>query len=138
MARKKRRAQGLKVVNRSCAGIDTGKDRHFVAVDPERTEKPVRSFGAFTRDLEEMVAWLASCGVTKVAMELNSVYRIPVYETLERTGFEVIFVPPGMTMAAPADRSGVLRRADRRSRLPAGGRFGRPRGSDCFVPAPGR
>ena len=43
------------------------RDRHrqgpaFVAVDPERTEEPVRSFGAFTRDLEEMAAWLASCG----------------------------------------------------------------------------
>ena len=34
-----------------------------MAVDPERTEEPVRSFGAFTRDLEEMAAWLASCGV---------------------------------------------------------------------------
>ena len=29
--------------------IDIGKDRHFVAVDPERTEEPVRSFGAFVR-----------------------------------------------------------------------------------------
>ena len=64
------------MVNPDCAGIDIGKDRHFVAVDPERTEEPVRSFGAFTRDLEEMAAWLASCGVTKVAMESTSVYWI--------------------------------------------------------------
>ena len=86
MARKSRRTQRLRVVNPDCAGIDIGKDRHFVAVDPERTEEPVRSFGAFTRDLEEMAAWLASCGVTKVAMESTSVYWIPVYETLERAG----------------------------------------------------
>ena len=78
------RTQRLRVVNPDCAGIDIGKDRHFVAVDPERTEEPVRSFGAFTRDLEEMAAWLASCGVTKVAMESTSVYWIAVYETLER------------------------------------------------------
>ena len=77
MARKSRRTQRLRVVNPDCAGIDIGKDRHFVAVDPERTEEPVRSFGAFTRDLEEMAAWLASCGVTKVAMESTSVYWIP-------------------------------------------------------------
>ena len=51
MARKSRRTQRLRVVNPDCAGIDIGKDRHFVAVDPERTEEPVRSFGAFTRDL---------------------------------------------------------------------------------------
>ena len=34
MARKNRRMQRLKVVNPDCAGIDIGKDRHFVAVDP--------------------------------------------------------------------------------------------------------
>ena len=57
MARKSRRTQRLRVVNPDCAGIDIGKDRHFVAVDPERTEEPVRSFGAFTRDLERISSW---------------------------------------------------------------------------------
>ena len=95
MARKTRRAWRLRVVNPDCAGIDIGKDRHFVAVDPERTEDPVRSFGAFTRELEAMTAWLASCGVTKVAMESTSVYWTPVYETLERAGFEVMLAHHG-------------------------------------------
>ena len=36
MARKSRRTRRLRVVNPDCAGIDIGKDRHFVAVDPER------------------------------------------------------------------------------------------------------
>ena len=89
-------------------GIDIGKDRHFVAVDPERTEEPVRSFGAFTRDLEAMAAWLASCGVTKVAMESTSVYWIPVDETLDRAGFEVILVPPRMTKQIGGRKSDVL------------------------------
>ena len=100
--------QRLRVVNPDCAGIDIGKDRHFVAVDPERTEEPVRSFGAFTRDLEEMAAWLASCGVTKVAMESTSVYWIAVYETLERAGFEVMLVPPRMTKQIGGRKSDVL------------------------------
>ena len=108
MARKSRRTQRLRVVNPDCAGIDIGKDRHFVAVDPERTEEPVRSFGAFTRDLEEMAAWLASCGVTKVAMESTSVYWIAVYETLERAGFEVMLVPPRMTKQIGGRKSDVL------------------------------
>ena len=89
MARKSRRTRRLRVVNPDCAGIDIGKDRHFVAVEAERSDEPVRSFGSFTRDLEAMAAWLASCGVTKVGMESTSVYWIPVYETLERAGFEV-------------------------------------------------
>ena len=63
MARKSRRTRRLRVVNPDCAGIDIGKDRHFVAVDPERSDEPVRSFGVFTRDLEAMAAWLTSCGV---------------------------------------------------------------------------
>ncbi|MYI67716.1 MAG: IS110 family transposase [Boseongicola sp. SB0673_bin_14] len=44
-----------------------------------------------------MAAWLSSCGVEKVAMELTSVYWIPVYEVLDRAGFEVMLVPPRMT-----------------------------------------
>ena len=73
MARKSRRTRRLRVVNPDCAGIDIGKGRHFVAVDPERSDEPVRSFGTFTRDLEAMAAWLASCGVSKVAMESTGV-----------------------------------------------------------------
>ena len=93
MARKSRRTQRLRVVNPDCAGTDIGKDRHFVAVDHERTEEPVRSFGAFTHDLEAM----ASCGVTKEATQSTSVYWIPVYDTLDRAGFGVMLVPPRMT-----------------------------------------
>ena len=108
MARKSRRTRRLSVVNPDCAGIDIGKDRHFVAVDPERSDEPVRSFGSFTRDLEAMAAWLTSCGVTKVAMESTSVYWIPVYETLERAGFEVMLVPPRMTKQIGGRKSDVL------------------------------
>ena len=69
MARKRSRRQRLKVMHPNCAGIDIGKDHHFVAVDPEQSEEPVREFGTFTRDLEEMAEWLKSCGVTKVEVE---------------------------------------------------------------------
>ena len=108
MARKSRRTRQLRVVNPDCAGIDIGKDRHFVAVDPERSDEPVRSFGSFTRDLAAMAAWLASCGVTKVAMESTSVYRIAVYETLERAGFAVMLVPARMTKQIGGRKSDVL------------------------------
>ena len=108
MARKSRRTRRLRVANPDCAGIDIGKDRHFVAVDPERSDEPVRSFGSFTRDLAAMAAWLASCGVTKVAMESTSVYWIAVYETLERAGFEVMLVPPRMTKQIGGRKSDVL------------------------------
>ena len=108
MPRKSRRTQCLKVVNPDCAGIDIGKDRHFVAVDPARSSEPVRAFDGFTRDLQAMAAWLSSCGVKKVAMESTSVYWIPVYEVLERAGFEVLLVPPRMTKQIAGRKSDVL------------------------------
>ena len=37
MARKSRRTPAPQGGEPDCAGIDIGKDRHFVAVDPERT-----------------------------------------------------------------------------------------------------
>ncbi|MDE0028539.1 MAG: IS110 family transposase [Deltaproteobacteria bacterium] len=108
MPRKSKRMERLKVVNPDCAGIDIGKDRHYVAVDPERCAEPVRSFDGFTRDLKAMAAWLRSCGVKKVAMESTSVYWIPVYEVLERAGFEVLLVPPRMTKQIARRKSDVL------------------------------
>ncbi len=108
MARKNRKMQRLRVVNPDCAGIDIGKDRHFVAVDPATSSEPVRAFDGFTRDLEAMADWLSSCGVKKVAMESTSVYWIPVYEVLERAGFEVLLVPPRMTKQIAGRKSDVL------------------------------
>ena len=109
MPRKRRRkAESLEIVNPDCAGIDIGKDSHYVAVDPDRCAEPVRSFDAFTPDLEGMAAWLSSCGVEKVAMESTSVYWIPVYEVLDRAGFEVLLVPPRMTKQISGRKSDVL------------------------------
>ena len=41
-------------------------------------------------------------------MESTSVYWIPVYETLDRAGFEVILVPPRMTKQIGGRKSDVL------------------------------
>ena len=106
--KRKGNAESLEIVTRDCAGIDIGKDAHYVAVDPDRCPEPVRSFEAFTPDLEEMAAWLSSCGVEKVAMESTSVYWIPVYEVLDRAGFEVMLVPPRMTKQISGRKSDVL------------------------------
>ena len=109
MARKNRKRQRLKVVNPDCAGIDIGKDRHFVAVDPERCAEPVRSFDALhTGPARRWRLGSSSCGVKKVAMESTSVYWIPVYEVLERAGFEVLLVPPRMTKQIAGRKSDVL------------------------------
>ena len=68
----------LAAVNLHAAGIDIGAEAHFVAVPPSDDPQPVRSFGACTADLEALAAWLATCGITTVALESTGVYWIPL------------------------------------------------------------
>lgn len=106
MARKAKNR--LKIVHPDCAGIDIGKSRHYVAVDPAVCDDPVRSFDAFTEDLEALAAWLRQCGVTVVAMESTGVYWIPLYEILDRAGFEVHLVNPRAVKQVSGRKRDVL------------------------------
>ena len=45
------RSAQLEQLNLHAAGIDVGADAHWVAVPPDRDERPVQCFGAFTADL---------------------------------------------------------------------------------------
>ena len=103
----KRRTQSLDVVHPDCAGIDIGKRGHHVAVEPEGGAGSVRRFGTFTEDLEGMAGWLREQGVRVVAMESTGVYWIPVFELLERSGFEVHLVNPRATKQADGRKSDV-------------------------------
>ncbi len=51
---------------------------------------------------------LASCGVKQVAMESTGVYWIPVFEVLDRAGFEVHLVNPRATKQVSGRKSDVL------------------------------
>ena len=104
-------ANRLDVVHADCAGIDTGKRGHYVAVDPERFEEPVRNFGTVTDELERMAAHLKSCGVRVVAMEATGVYWIPPFEVLDRARFEVHLV--GVDAELAADIQNRLRALNR-------------------------
>lgn len=98
----------LKSVNLNAAGIDIGSKRHFVAVPEGRDTMSVRQFGVFTADLEEMAEWLYQCGVTTVAMESTGYYWIPVFELLERKGFEVKLVDARQTKNVSGRKSDML------------------------------
>lgn len=98
----------LQVVHPDCAGIDIGKAKHYVAVDPRHGEEYIRSFDAFTDDLEVMAAWLGELGVTVVAMEATGVYWIPVFEVLDRAGFEVHLVNPRACKQVSGRKSDVI------------------------------
>jgi transposase len=82
----------MPLLHPDAAGIDIGHREHWCAVPADRCPPPVRAFGTFTQDLEEMARWLQQCGVTTVAMESTGVYWIPAFQILERHGLEVRLV----------------------------------------------
>ena len=83
---------GLQVVHPKAAGIDVGNEEHWVAVPPDSDPTPVRSFGCFTQDLQEMANWLVQCGIETVAMQSTGVYWIALYDILAERGIRVFLV----------------------------------------------
>ena len=83
------RTKGLEMINPDAAGIDIGSKVHYVCVPEDRDNVRIKSFGNFTEDINTMAIWLKKCGIKSVAMESTGVYWIPVYQILERAGFEV-------------------------------------------------
>lgn len=100
-------ARGLPVIHDRAAGIDIGSRFHVVAVPVDLTEEPVRTFQAFTADLEKMAAWLVGLGVTTVAMESTGVYWIAVYEILESRGLQVVLANARDARAVPGRKTDV-------------------------------
>jgi transposase len=98
----------LAQVNLDASGIDVGAESHWAAVPPDRDERPVREFKAFTADLQALAAWLKACRIRTVAMESTGVYWIPLFELLEREGFEVLLVDPHGLKSVPGRKTDVL------------------------------
>ena len=99
--------KALEVVHPEAAGIDVGGREHWVAINPEIDEQPVRSFGCFTSDLREMADWLVDKGVRSVALQSTGVYWMPVLEVLEQHGLEVYLVNARHTKNLPGRKSDI-------------------------------
>lgn len=94
---KKQPSQSNNFINQMrphAAGIDVGSKSIFVAVSDDRDASPVREFGTFTNDIVSMGRWLKKCTIETVALESTGVYWIPVYDILEKMGFDVWLVDP--------------------------------------------
>ena len=102
------KADGLSPMNPNAAGIDVGAESHFVAVPPDRDERPVQEYEAFTSDLYKLANWLKACQVETVAMESTGVYWIPLFQVLEERGFEVILVDPHRLKSVPGRKTDVV------------------------------
>ena len=101
------RSSKLTLTNPDAAGIDVGSQVHYVAVPEGRAPVSVRSFGAFTAQLDELVQWLKDCGIKTVAMESTGVYWIALFQKLEEAGFEVLLVDARQAKHVPGRKSDV-------------------------------
>lgn len=93
---------------KDAAGIDVGAEEMFVAVPPQSTDEPVRSFSTFTGELHRMADWLVACGVRTVAMESTGVYWIPAFQILEARGLEVCLVNAQHAKNVPGRKTDVM------------------------------
>jgi len=100
--------QAWSLINPNAAGVDLGSREHWVAVPEGRDVQSVRGFGTFTSDLEKLADWLTKCGITSVAMEATGVYWIPLFQLLERRGFEVLLVNARQIKNVSGRKSDVL------------------------------
>jgi transposase len=112
MAKKKRakktnKAESLHIIHPAAAGIDIGASEIYVAVSDDRSDNPVRCFDTFTEDLHKAAQWLKECGIESVAMESTGVYWIPVFQILERYGFDVILVNARHVKNVPGRKTDV-------------------------------
>ncbi len=66
-------------VNPRCAGLDVHKDSVWACARVDG-KKSLQKFGTATRELLRLGDWLASLGVTMVAMESTGVFWKPVWK----------------------------------------------------------
>ena len=66
-----------------CCGLDVHKNTLAACVRVDGRELPVETFGTGSREILRLGDWLASLGVTVVAMEATGVYWKPVWNLLE-------------------------------------------------------
>src|SRR3989440_3304988 len=103
-------AMALNVLYARCAGLDVHKVTVvaclLLTTASGKVSRQVRTFATTTLGLQELANWLASFGVTHVAMESTGIYWRPVFNLLE-SRFEVILVNAQHMKAIPGHKTDV-------------------------------
>jgi transposase len=92
------------------AGLDVHKktvEAHVRRIEPNsRLHQATHQWNTLTRDLRAMSDWLATQGVTHVAMESTGVYWKPIYHILEGR-FTVVLVNAQHLKRVPGRKTDV-------------------------------
>lgn len=84
--------EGLSRVNQNAAGVDIGATEIVACVSEGDEIQLVKAFGNYTVDLQAICEWFRKHRIQTVAMESTGVYWIPLFEELERQGFECLLI----------------------------------------------
>ena len=106
---------GMSQVNKDAAGVDIGATEIVVCVAGDATTQIViasrvsygKAFGNYTVDLQSIGRWLKEYNIKTVAMESTGVYWIPLFEELERQGFECLLISSRSLRRVPGRKSDI-------------------------------
>jgi transposase len=82
----------LSKVNQNAAGVDIGATEIMACVSGGDEIQLVKAFGNYTVDLLSICEWFHKHEVKTIAMESTGVYWIPLFEELERQGFQCLLI----------------------------------------------
>lgn len=83
---------GMSRIHPHAAGVDIGAIEIVACVPGDENTQIVKAFGNYTVDLQALAQWMKSHDIQTVAMESTGVYWIPLFEELERQGFECLLI----------------------------------------------
>ncbi|MDF1575240.1 MAG: IS110 family transposase [Bacteroidales bacterium] len=89
------------------SGLDVHKDTIFCAVYDGKKYGEVREYLTFTEPIQTMGNYLHSEGVKRIAIESTGIYWIPVWNILEKMGFELMLVNPYLIKQMPGRKSDI-------------------------------
>jgi transposase len=89
------------------SGLDVHKDSIFCAVYEGGSYSVVKEFSTATVSIRELGSYLESEKVKKAAMESTSTCRVPIWDILYETGFELKLVNPLHINQMPGRKSDV-------------------------------
>lgn len=100
----------MEVMHDRVAGLDVHKETIVACVrvmKGRKASREHRTFGATTKELETLLAWLMECGCTHVAMEATGVYWKPVWNILSDGKFELILANAAHIKNVPGRKTDV-------------------------------
>ena len=97
--------EGMSKVNQNAAGVDIGATEIVACVSGGEEVQLVKAFGNYTVDLQSLAQWFREHKIKTVAMESTGVYWIPLFEELERQGFECLLTLAPHASAGVSSRS---------------------------------